>query len=470
MVIFTLFYASFLISSWFSGIPAKTFTLLPVAFTKSIHNFAKIQNNRGISQKQDLNSPDLLKTLAPQQVRSRPFSAPSFFVNPDSKIVKPIATAFSLDTEKAPLRSVLQFIADFAHLNIILSDSIKGNLSLHLKNVSWQEAFNSILQMHGLTKKHRGNILLIAPLEEISTLDNQFIKNNIQNDLLLPLYTTLISLHYTKATDMVGLIKDKDQSLLSKRGTIRADPRTNTIWLEESQENIKKISHVIANFDQAIPQILIEARIVTLNKAFENSLGIEFINSPNPSSAATFKLASPFNFALGILKKANTLDLELAALESEGRGQVIAAPHLLTLNQQTAVIEAGDEIPYEQAMVSGATSIAFKKAVLSLQVTPQLLASRQLLLNLKLTQDTPSLDLVKGVPAIHTKALQTRVLVENGETIVLGGIFSQNTNHLIHRIPLLGTIPKVGRLFQYKTASDKREELLIFITPKVVSA
>jgi len=324
-----------------------------------------------------------------------------------------IATAgsqnISLNFQDVKTRAVLQILAQVSGLNIIVSDSVQGNLSLHVNNISWQQALDIILQTQGLGKRQIGNVLLVAPQAEIAA----------QEDL--------------------------------------------------------------ARSDMPAQQVMVAARIVNLDSSYEKELGIRYsIGKPSPGlgglnmdlpggGLSGANGTASIDFALGWLPHGTLLDLELSALESEGAGQVISSPRVITADRQQATIESGEEIPYQQMTSSGATSVTFKKAVLSLHVTPQITPEGRILLVLKVNQDRANFSrLVQNVPPIDTRQIETRVLVDDGQTVVLGGIYQTDSSKKIERIPFVGALPLVGALFRHTRVTDKRTELLIFITPRII--
>ena len=390
----------------------------------------------------------------------------------------------TLNSQDIQVRAVLQLLADFSGVNIVVSDSVIGTMTLHLHKLPWEQALDSVLIMQGLDKRKVGGVLLI---EKIPAMPLDAIKSSIKKTKLAPMQFALMQVNYAKATDIAAMLTDKTNSLLSARGILSVDPRTNMIWVQDTAIQVKKIKSLIKRLDILNKQVIIEARIVNMTKNCENDLGVRFGSTMEGTSGVVVGTpalrhlnidlgALPLEgspAALGIaLAKLNDhvlLDLELSALESEGRAQIIARPRLMTTNQHSAVIEAGEDIPYQESNLNGATSVAFKKAVLSLKVTPQITPDGKLLMDLLINQDSDSGRRVQGVPIIFTKALETNVLVNNGQTIVLGGIYKQDKNNTVVRVPFLGRLPIVGYLFSRKQIRTRNEELLIFITPRIIS-
>ena len=410
-----------------------------------------------------------------------------------------VGKRISLNFQDIKVRAVLQLLADFTGINVVVSDAVKGNITLRLNNVPWDQALDIIMKTRGLAKRQVGNVMLVAPLKEIAARERQELKNKKQVNELAPLHAELIQINYAKALDVANLLKDKNNTLLSPRGTVSVDVRTNNLWVQDSADKLEEIRGLIHKLDIPVKQVLIEARIVIVDKTFERDLGVRFgITSPNHLSGTINGAnsivggtapanVSPLNnrlnvdlpavsesanvakigLALAKLGKDILLDLELSALEVEGRGEVISSPRLITANQQAAMIKSGTEIPYQQQTSSGATAIAFKDAVLSLKVTPQITPDHKVILDLTVNQDEPG-QVFLNVPAIDTKEIQTKVLVDNGQTIVLGGIYKQTNKNDVNRVPFLGSIPILGALFRNKALTKDREELLIFVTPKII--
>lgn len=411
-----------------------------------------------------------------------------------AQLKKPI----SLNVQNVPVRNLLQIMADVTKQNIIISGTVTGNITLRLHNVPWGQALSVILQTQGLTKQQIGNVIFIAPMTEITAHATAELQAQQQLIDLEPLASSLITLQFGKANEIAFLIKNQNHSLLSNRGSVSADNRTNTIWVQDTPNKVAQIRALIQQLDIPVKQILIEARIANIDTKYEQELGIRFglaqinnnikIANPsgkinanpknNPLSHLNIDLpaanvgnsagAGSMGLALATLNNSTLLDLELSALENEGGGEIISNPKLMTNNDQPAVILSGEEIPYQETTTSGATSVTFKKAVLSLSVTPQINPNNQISLKLKVNEDKPSNILVQGVPAIETRELQTQVLINNGATIVLGGIYEQTERNQVERVPFMNKLPIIGKLFQHTLIHKDRKELLIFVTPKVV--
>jgi type IV pilus assembly protein PilQ len=405
----------------------------------------------------------------------------------------------SLNFQNVDVRSLLQVIADFTNLNIITSDSVGGTITLRLKDVPWDQALDIILQTKGLDMRKNGNVLLVAPRDEIATKEKLELESRNQIQDLEPLRNEAFIVNYQKADEVRRLLVDGQQRLLSKRGTVAVDPRTNQLFVQDTTLKLEEVRRLLQRIDIAVPQVLIEARIVEADDKFSRSLGVKFgygrvtneaaVGAQNsqpvlPGTPPVRVLDSnnvnlpaiglngfnPGSFALTLFNSSLTrlLNLELTALESDGKGKVISSPRVVTADKVKATIEQGTEIPYQQATSSGATSVAFRKAVLKLEVTPQITPEGAIFMDVKVNKDTPGQPTTAG-PAIDTKNVQTQVLVENGGTVVLGGIYEQNTRTSVTKVPFLGDLPVVGYLFKTTNKQDDRTELLIFITPRIVS-
>ena len=405
----------------------------------------------------------------------------------------------SLNFKNIKIRTLLQLLAEHAHMNLVVSDSVTGSMTLQLNDVPWPEALDIILTTQGLAKRFVGRVVLIDKADLLVERENAALMEQEAFKKMVPLHSALVQINYAKAVDLATMLNDKSNSLLSLRGAVSVDPRTNVLWLQDTEANIKKIKGVLQRLDIPIQQVVIEARIVALVKSCEDELGVRWGISKQGGVSGTLAganqlkqgilpplaerlnqdfsalplagLGAPASIGLAIAKLGNgiLLDLELSALESEGRAEIIARPRLMTTNQQSAMIQSGEDIPYQQATSSGATAVSFKKAVLSLKVTPQITPDGQLLMDLLITQDADSLQRVNGVPIVTTKSIQTNVLVNNRQTIVLGGIYSRNKNDTITRVPFLGRLPIVGHFFSRKQTRLNNEELLIFITPRIIT-
>jgi len=420
-----------------------------------------------------------------------------------------VGEKLSLNFQNIDVRAVLQLIADFTGLNLVTSDTVQGNITLRLKNVPWDQAMDIILKTKGLSKRQTGNVILVAPTEEIAAREKLELESQKQIEELAPLRSEYIQVNYAKATDLADLLKSEDNSLLSIRGNVTIDERTNTLLVQDTADKLIQIRELVSTLDIPVRQVLIEARVVVANDDFSKDLGVRFgvsnRNNGNPGNRTVRSIAgnlagttalTNFNtlnstdalqvnlpaapldataasIALAIAKLpfGNLLQLELSALQQEGRGEVISNPRVVTANQKEAYIEQGTEIPFLTSAANGRTTITFKKAVLSLRVTPQITPDDRVIMDLTVTQDTIGDTIVlagSSVPSIDTQEVTTQVLVDNGETIVLGGVYRRETRDQSQRVPFFGDLPYVGFLFKQTSTVNEKQELLIFITPKII--
>lgn len=412
----------------------------------------------------------------------------------------------SLNFQDIEARSVLQLIADFTDLNLVASDTVAGRITLRLKNVPWDQALDIILKAKGLGKRQIGNVLMVAPAAELDARDKMEMESRQQISELAPLRTEFIEVRYANAAHIFSLFESSGDSegVVSSRGNVIVDERTNSIILTETTEKINQFRAVLEKLDVPVRQVLIEARIVTASSNFSESLGVRWgglgFGTYNSGTLATtsggslttlgemreadgdgITFTSPDHLvvdlgigaetatsvAVGLLKENFLLELELSALVSEGHAEVIARPKVITADKQQATISSGVEIPYQEASSSGATSTSFKSATLSLDVRPHITPDDRIIMELNIKQDTVGA-VFNGVPSINTNSIQTQVLVRNGETIVLGGIFTTQVTESITKTPFFGDLPYVGKFFRRTTESDDKQELLIFITPRLI--
>jgi type IV pilus assembly protein PilQ len=428
----------------------------------------------------------------------------------------------SLNFQNVEVRSVLNVIADFTDLNIITSDTVGGNLTLRLKDVPWDQALDLILQTRGLDMRKNGNVVWIAPRDELATKEKLNLEAQQQIGELEPLRTESFQLNYAKAPDLVKLISDTAQRILSKRGSAVIDARTNTVFVQDVPSKLEDVRRLVAQIDIPVQQVMIEARIVEANDAFSKNLGVRFgYNDFRPgggrvlndrdlryqfgaSSTGTAQRTTsldggtqfvagtptifpdgqfvnlpatgiggfnPGQFSLILFNSAFTrfLNLELSALEADGKGKIVSSPRVLTANNVEAMIEQGTEVPFQQATSSGATSVSFRKAVLALKVKPQITPDGNIIMSVDINKDAVG-QVLAGAITIDTKHVKTEVLVENGGTVVIGGIYTQDTNSQTTKVPLFGDLPVVGNLFRNNSRRDNKTELLIFITPRLAPA
>ncbi len=432
----------------------------------------------------------------------------------------------SLNFQNIEVRSLLQVIADFTNFNIVTSDTVTGSVTLRLKDVPWDQALDIILRAKGLAMRKVGTVLWIAPRDELAAKEKQELEANQAIQNLEPLKSISIQLNYTKVNDILGQISGTgglNQSvqagakLLSPRGTVFGEPRTNQLFVTDIPSRLVLIQEMVTKLDVAVRQVLIEARIVEAQDTFGKSLGIRLggvdlrgvrggeagygLNNTNRvAGAGTYEAIggttgqtgtaldalnttlvnlpavgqggyNPASFAVSLFSYAANrfLNMELSALEADGKGKIVASPRVVTADQTKALIEQGTEYPYQQSTSSGATAVAFKKATLKLEVTPQITPEGNVILDVDVTKDSRGETTAQGI-AINTKHVRTQVLVENGGTVVIGGIFELTETDNVTQVPLLGDIPYMGNLFKTKTRSTSKQEMLVFITPKVVAA
>ena len=429
----------------------------------------------------------------------------------------------TLNFQDIETRAVLQLLAETSGRNIVVSDTVQGNVTLRLRNVPWDQALDIVMTTKGLDMRQNGNVIIVAPAEEIAARETADLEAQQMISELEPLYSEFLQVNYAKAGDLAALISGANSSgnaMLSVRGSIAVDARTNILLIQDTAESLQDIRRMVRTLDVPIKQVLIESRIVVVNDDFSRDLGIRFgvtAFNENSSDGITVisgtgigtdtmigsvldNLADPANgtiypvnlpslsnrynvnvpisnaagrFSLAVLESDFLVDLELTALEAEGRGEIISTPRVITANQKEAHIEQGVEIPYQQSSSSGATTVQFKKAVLSLTVTPQITPDNNIIMDLKVHKDSVGQIISTGglggtVPSIDTRAIETQVLVANGQTVVLGGIYETERRGTISKVPLLGDIPVLGYLFRSKQLVHNKAERLIFVTQRIL--
>jgi type IV pilus assembly protein PilQ len=409
----------------------------------------------------------------------------------------------SLNFQNVEVRRLLQVIGEFTGLNVVVSDSVGGSITLILKDVPWDQALDIILQQKGLDMRKNGNVILVAPREEIATKEKLEFEAKMQIGDLEPLHTESFQMNYIKGEDVKKLLADPKQTLLSKRGSALLDDRSNILFVQDTPSRLDDVRAMIAKVDIPVRQVMIEARIVEAGDSFAKNIGVRLgtgsvTRAPGSSTATKDTesgwIGSTSGFGFGALGSVNLpatpptgtaaafditlfnskftryLDLEISALESDGKGKVISSPRVMTANQVEAIIEQGVEIPYQEASSSGATSVSFRKANLSLKVKPQITPDGRVTMSLDINKDTPNTAITSGAGvAIDTKHIKTEVLVENGGTVVIGGIYTQKLSTTTSRVPFFGDLPYIGWLFKNREWIDDKTELLVFITPRIVS-
>ena len=452
------------------------------------------------------------------ELRPRPKTA---VVDPSKREYK--GERLTLNFQDIETRAVLQLLAETSGQNIVVSDSVQGNVTLRLQNVPWDQALDIVLRTKGLDKRQEGNVIYVAPSEELAAREKQLLESQKSMVELAPVRTEYLQVNYAKASDLAALIKSQGKtSLLSERGSVSIDDRTNTLLLQDTADRLTDIRRLVSTLDIPVKQVLIEARIVIVNDDFSRELGVRFggafvgnygsndglmyvgssgldaadgergpIISPNGPGGAgidgnsvttppvddrylvNLPIANPAaKLALTLLDSDYVVDLEITAAQSEGRGEIVSSPRVITANGKEASIEQGVEIPYQESASSGATTTQFKKAVLSLKVTPQITPDNRIILDLAISKDNVGQVVPSAtggfVPSIDTREIITQVLVNDGQTVVLGGILETEIRDTVNKVPYLGDIPGLGVLFRSKQKTDNKDELLIFVTPKIL--
>jgi type IV pilus assembly protein PilQ len=426
----------------------------------------------------------------------------------------------TLNFQDIETRAVLQLLAETSGRNIVVSDTVQGNVTLRLRNVPWDQALDIVMTTKGLDMRQNGNVIIVAPAEEIAARETADLEARNAISELEPMYSEFLQVNYAKAEDLAVLIgaEGGSNSMLSERGSIAVDDRTNTLLVQDTATRLEDIRRMVRTLDVPIKQVLIESRIVVVNDDFSRDLGVRLgvtayrengtdgaavISGTGPGTDTMVNsiidnlgssgqitpvelpiLTDRYNvnvpiaeaagrFSLAVLERDYLVDLELTALEAEGRGEIVSTPRVITANQKEARIEQGVEIPYQQSASSGATTVQFKKAVLSLEVTPQITPDNNIIMDLRVHKDNVGDVISTGglggtVPSIDTRAVETQVLVEDGQTVVLGGIYETERRETIKKVPFLGDIPAVGALFRSKQLQNDKSELLIFVTPRIL--
>ena len=421
-----------------------------------------------------------------------------------------VGERLSLNFQDIPIRAVLQLIADFTDLNVVVSDTVTGNLTLRLKNVPWDQALDIILKSKGLAKRKSGRVMLIAPSEEIAAQEKIDLEAQQAVTELAPLQSAFFTVNFAKVKDLEALFTG-DKSMLTSRGYVLTDVRTNSVMIKDTESSISEIRRLLTKLDVPVRQVLIESRIVIANEKFKEEFGTRFgqnnvnvngnnltttsgtidgtntvvdsaltnVSNGNPITPVdlagiddrlnvNLPVLSPTGvFSLAILGSNSLIDLELSALHEENSGEIISSPRVITADRKEAYIEQGVEVPYESATSSGATQVSFKKAVLSIRVTPQITPDDRIILDLQINKDAVG-ERFANIPTIDTREVKTQVLINNGDTIVLGGIYESIQSNEVDKVPFLGDLPLIGGLFRHTLDSKEKNELLIFVTPKVL--
>lgn len=420
----------------------------------------------------------------------------------------------SLNFQDIDVRSVLQLIADFTDLNLVASDTVQGNITLRLQNVPWDQALDLVLKTKGLDKRKVGNVLLVAPADEIAARERQELESKRQIAEIAPLRRELLQLNYAKASDIASLFsevsKDGASGNTDVRGSVTPDDRTNSLIAYLTEERLSELRRIVTQLDIPVRQVMIEARIVEATVGYDKSLGVRWggamtsdnkwhlygkdgargfdddgnLGLPGTKTIGDFELEEgtapvPFvdmgvvgsssGIGIGFITDNVILDLQLSAMEASGNGEVVSQPKVVTSDKETAKILKGSEVPYQEASSSGATTTSFKEAALALEVTPQITPDNRVVMEVKVTKDAPDFSKAfNGVPPIDKNEVNAKVLASDGETIVIGGVFSNTQSRSVEKVPFLGDLPFIGRLFRRDTVSDSKSELLIFLTPRIM--
>ncbi|KIQ33375.1 MULTISPECIES: type IV pilus secretin PilQ [Pseudomonas syringae group] len=414
---------------------------------------------------------------------------------------KPVYTGekLSLNFQDIDVRSVLQLIADFTNLNLVASDTVQGGITLRLQNVPWDQALDLVLKTKGLDKRKVGSVLLVAPADEIAARERQELESLKQIAELAPLRRELLQVNYAKAADIAKLFQSvtSAESKADERGSITVDERTNNIIAYQTQDRLDELRRIVSQLDIPVRQVMIEARIVEANVDYDKQIGVrwggrtdrsrkwsvgglddngdEAGNTGNDLTANIpfVDLGAPNASAgvgIGFLTNNALLDLELSAMEKTGNGEIVSQPKVVTSDKETAKILKGTEIPYQESSSSGATTVSFKEASLSLEVTPQITPDNRIIMEVKVTKDEPDyLNAVLGVPPIKKNEVNAKVLISDGETIVIGGVFSNTQSKVVEKVPFLGDVPYLGRLFRRDVVAEAKSELLVFLTPRIMN-
>ncbi|MCF5470526.1 type IV pilus secretin PilQ [Pseudomonas syringae] len=407
---------------------------------------------------------------------------------------KPVYTGekLSLNFQDIDVRSVLQLIADFTNLNLVASDTVQGGITLRLQNVPWDQALDLVLKTKGLDKRKIGSVLLVAPADEIAARERQELESLKQIAELAPLRRELLQVNYAKAADIAKLFQSvtSAESKTDERGSITVDDRTNNIIAYQTQDRLDELRRIVSQLDIPVRQVMIEARIVEANVDYDKELGVRWGGATNTSGSSNWSTgtstggstanSSTFvdmgaanatsGIGLGFLTNNTMLDLELTAMEKTGNGEIVSQPKVVTSDKETAKILKGTEVPYQESSSSGATTVSFKEASLSLEVTPQITPDNRIIMEVKVTKDEPDyVNAVLGVPPIKKNEVNAKVLISDGETIVIGGVFSNTQSKSVDKVPFLGDVPYLGRLFRRDVVSESKSELLVFLTPRIMN-
>ncbi len=386
----------------------------------------------------------------------------------------------SLSFQDVEVRSVLQVLADYAGVNLVASDAVQGSVTLRLQDVPWDQALDLVLRSKGLARRQEGNVLLVAPAAEFAAHSFDARVGQALDAQLQPLRRELLPIHHAKAAELAELLLASlaDDGALAGRGSLSVDERTNTLVLHQPADRLAELRQLVAQLDVPVRQVAIEARIVEANVDYEKSLGVRwggplYSESPQPGKALFVDLGverAGSSIGLGLLRGGVLLDLELSAMEKSGNGEIISQPKVVTADKETARILRGTEVPYQETSKSGATSVSFREASLSLEVTPQITPDNKVIMAVRVTKDEPDyVNALNNVPPIRKNEVNAKIRVADGETIVIGGVYSTSQNNVVDKVPFFGDLPYVGRLFRRDALQEKKSELLVFLTPRIMS-
>jgi type IV pilus assembly protein PilQ len=384
----------------------------------------------------------------------------------------------SLNFQDVEVRAVLQVLADYAGVNLVASDAVQGSVTLRLQDVPWDQALDLVLRSKGLSRRQEGNVLLVAPAAEFAAQSADARVSQLLDAHLQPLRRELLPIHHAKAADLAQLLQASLEGDGISTGSLSVDERTNTLVVYLPAERLAELRQLVAQLDVPVRQVAIEARIVEANVDYEKSLGVRwggplYGEKLRPGKELFVDLGlerAGSSIGLGLLRGDVLLDLELSAMEKSGNGEIISQPKVVTADKETARILKGTEVPYQETSQSGATSVSFREASLSLEVTPQITPDNKVIMTVRVTKDEPDyVNALNNVPPIRKNEVNAKVRVADGETIVIGGVYSTSQNNVVDKVPFFGDLPYVGRLFRRDALQEKKSELLVFLTPRIMS-
>ncbi len=386
----------------------------------------------------------------------------------------------SLNFQDVQVRAVLQVLADYAGVNLVASDAVQGNITLRLQDVPWDQALDLVLRSKGLARREEGNVLLVAPAAELAGQSLDARMGQVLDAQLQPLQRELMPIHHAEASALAQLLLATlaDDGILTGRGSLSVDARTNTLVAYQPADRLDELRQLVAQLDVPVRQVAIEARIVEASVDYEKSLGVRwggplYGDRVRPGKELFVDLGverAGSSVGLGVLRGGILLDLELSAMEKSGNGEIISQPKVVTADKETARILKGTEVPYQETSKSGATSVSFREASLSLEVTPQITPDNKVIMTVRVTKDEPDyVNALNNVPPIRKNEVNAKVRVADGETIVIGGVYSTTQNNVVDKVPFFGDLPYVGRLFRRDVLQEKKSELLVFLTPRIMS-